>query len=169
MKKGVYILLFALMIPFLQSCDEEDDVIGIFTGKEWKLSGIFYDNGKPCYEYWSSAANPATAAESDYSRLLTKKEYFTLKFTGAESDGIASGNFTGKASNANLSGDWSVTSGSRELRMKRQTGSDNEILGRAFLSGINNSYKYSGDYNNLYIYFKEGASERYLAFHVNKE
>ena len=33
------LLMFSLL-PLLSGCDNEDDVIGIFTGKTWKLSRL---------------------------------------------------------------------------------------------------------------------------------
>ena len=33
------LLMFSLL-PLLSGCDNEDDVIGIFTGKPWKLSRL---------------------------------------------------------------------------------------------------------------------------------
>ena len=33
-------LLVLSLLPLLSSCDNEDDVIGIFTGKTWKLSRL---------------------------------------------------------------------------------------------------------------------------------
>ena len=33
-------LLMLSLLPLLSGCDNEDDVVGIFTGKTWKLSRL---------------------------------------------------------------------------------------------------------------------------------
>ncbi len=38
------LLMFSLL-PLLSGCDNEDDVIGIFTGKTWKLSRLTNKGG----------------------------------------------------------------------------------------------------------------------------
>lgn len=40
------LLMFSLL-PLLSGCDNEDDVIGIFTGKTWKLSRLTNKGSKP--------------------------------------------------------------------------------------------------------------------------
>lgn len=81
-------LLMLSLLPLLSGCDNEDDVVGIFTGKTWKLS-------------------------------------ISVKVTGsAESDALA----------------------------------------KAFISGLQNVYKYEGDANSLTLYFKDGPTTRVMGF-----
>lgn len=81
------LLMFSLL-PLLSGCDNEDDVIGIFTGKTWKLS-------------------------------------ISVKVTGA---------------------------------------AESDALAKAFISGLQNVYKYEGDANSLTLYFKDGPTTRVMGF-----
>lgn len=40
MKTYIQLLLIALFVPVLSACDQEDDVIDIFTGKTWYMTYI---------------------------------------------------------------------------------------------------------------------------------
>ena len=40
MKTYIQLLLVVLFLPVLSACDQEDDVIDIFTGKTWYMTYI---------------------------------------------------------------------------------------------------------------------------------
>ena len=40
MKTYIQLLLVALFVPVLSACEQEDDVIDIFTGKTWYMTYI---------------------------------------------------------------------------------------------------------------------------------
>ena len=55
------LLMFSLL-PLLSGCDNEDDVIGIFTGKPWKLSRLANKDSNRQFYSGSSADSPIKAA-----------------------------------------------------------------------------------------------------------
>ena len=72
-----HILPLLLLLPALSACNHTDDVIDIFTGKTWTLTGIFYDQGSNdwCMDYWNNEEAWETS-----SKLLSKAGHFTLPF-----------------------------------------------------------------------------------------
>ena len=47
MKTYIQLLLVVLFLPVLSACDQEDDVIDIFTGKTWYMTYIAVDDRPP--------------------------------------------------------------------------------------------------------------------------
>ncbi|WP_163217426.1 DUF4847 family protein [Bacteroides sp. 224] len=157
------ILLLSLALPFLGSCDDEDDVAGIFTGKTWKMTGI-YEKGSvkdPYKGYWSNEASFNASM-----KLLEEPGNFNIIFEGSVSDKTIKGLFTGRATNTNLSGNWAANGGNNSFFATPKETTDNDALGNAFIEGLRNAHKYEGDYDNLRIYFTIGSSERFILFHV---
>ncbi len=107
------LLMFSLL-PLLSGCDNEDDVIGIFTGKTWKLS-----------------------------RLTNKG-----------------------SNNSSVNGTWKAdgASGSLSISVKVTGAAESDALAKAFISGLQNVYKYEGDANSLTLYFKDGPTTRVMGF-----
>ncbi|KAA6346627.1 hypothetical protein EZS27_005872 [termite gut metagenome] len=165
-----YLPVFALLFPFFVGCNQTDDLKGIFMGKTWKLTEIRYDNGSLCRDYWVTASGgfDQEAFDSSYKQK-DARECFTLILSGVESDGKASGQYVGRATNVALSGNWSAGGESRTFQTSNQSvETDKDVLGRAFANAIKNAEFYSGDYNNLTIYFKESQVRKYLLMHVSK-
>ena len=96
------LLMFSLL-PLLSGCDNEDDVIGIFTGKTW---------------------------------------------------------------NSSVNGTWKAdgASGSLSISVKVTGAAESDALAKAFISGLQNVYKYEGDANSLTLYFKDGPTTRVMGF-----
>ena len=46
MKTYIQLLLVTLFVPVLSACDQEDDVIDIFTGKTWYMTYIAVEGQK---------------------------------------------------------------------------------------------------------------------------
>ena len=55
MKTYIQLLLVVLFLPVLSACDQEDDVIDIFTGKTWYMTYI-------AVAVLAASTNGATAA-----------------------------------------------------------------------------------------------------------
>jgi hypothetical protein len=90
-------------------------------------------------------------------------------FSGMEIDGKVNGQYTGRATNITISGNWYADGKSKTFQTSKQnTENDSDVLGRAFANAIRNAESYSGDYNNLTIYFKEGQVKKYLLMHILK-
>ena len=79
----------------------------------------------------------------------------------------ASGTLSGKATSASVNGDWSANGDNRELKItiKNGGGTDGDkYLGKAFMDGLKSAFKYGGDNKNLYIYYKEGQTVKFISF-----
>jgi hypothetical protein len=154
-----------LLLPLMSGCNNTDDVKKIFTQKNWKLSVIIYDSGsktEQCKDYWSSDKEFNTSNE-----LVTKSGTFTLRFEGNLVEGdMISGNVTGKAAGTDIQTTWSANGNTRKFSTGVKATTDTDILGTVFLRALSNATAYSGDENNLYIYFKEGQSKRFMLFRV---
>ncbi len=86
---------------------------------------------------------------------------------GAALDGSNSGGtFSGRATSVNTSGEWNANGENRELRLTiKNTGNDSDVyLGKAFIEGLKSAFKYGGDDKNLYIYYHEGATTKFISF-----
>lgn len=164
-------LLLLLFIPFLTACDRSDDLMGIFTGKTWKLTEVRYDNDKLYKEYWLSTDGKFNQDAYDNSiKLKAVKGNFTLVFTGIEVDQKLEGQYNGKATNETLSGNCYIDGKKKTFQTSNNKESnDNDILGKAFARAIANAESYEGDFNNLRIYFKEGQVKKYLLMHIERD
>lgn len=162
-----YILSLLLLLPVLSACDQTDDVIEIFTGKTWKLTGIYYKGGGNdwCMDYWS---NQSDKDASD--KLFEKAGNFTIRFTGVENGDEALGEYEGYVTNSAIKGKWTANGKNNSFGITGQgdpSGSE-DILGKAFINGLIKADKYEGDINNLRIYFedKDKKDRRFLMFYV---
>lgn len=155
--------LICLIISLLWACDSKDDTSGIFTGKTWKMTGIYQkkDVERVYKGYWDNEASYQASIEK-----LKVPTNFTINFEGMELEDAVSGKYNGRATSTNFSGNWTANSKNQGFSTSNQTGSDNDILGRAFLNGLKDAYKYDGDYFNLRIHFKLGNEEMFILFHV---
>jgi hypothetical protein len=168
--KFCYLSVFTLFFSFFVGCNQNDDLKGIFMGKTWKLTEIRYDNGDLCKDYWVTASGGFDQEAFDISyRQKAVRECFTLIFSGVESNGKARGQYVGKATSVALLGNWSANGESRTFQTSYQNmEADKDVLGKAFANAIKNAEFYSGDYDNLTIYFKEGQMRKSLLMHVLK-
>lgn len=158
------LFIMVIAILSLSSCNNEDDVIEIFTGKTWKLSYISEDGKNIMWNFWG---NNDIAYQSSMTALQNPSN-FTLDFNGTNLNGITGGSFNGKASSAVISGQWSADGGSNKLTISNVTPRTNTdadaYIGNAFLTGIRNAKRYGGDNSHLYIYYEEGQRTLVLNF-----
>lgn len=161
--KTKYLFFLALLFPLLSGCNDTDDVARIFLGKTWKLTNIM-EGSLPSNDYW----NGNEAAQAASIALIQEGDNCTIKFSGTITGNIIIGTTSGRATSTAFSGTWRVDGESRTFSSATSTTTDSDVLGKAFLDGLNNATSYSGDENNLYIYFKEGQKTKYLLFHVQK-
>lgn len=157
------LLLVLSLLPLLSGCNNEDDIIEIFTGKTWKLSRIT-DKGSNRQFYpglWQDAE-----AEKRSRELLKAKGNFTLNFEGSELNGELMGTrVNGRGAASEFNGTWSADGSSGELSIKvKVEGSESDALAKAFIFGLQNVYKYEGDANSLTLFFKDGSATRVMGF-----
>lgn len=159
--------LLLLLLPFtLGGCSDDDDVLEIFTGKTWKLSYISAEGNHKWIDLWGSNDD----AYQNSMKLLEAEGTFTLGFAGSETlESGAGGTLTGQGVNVKINGTWQADGESRKLTLTLQTsGSDSDVLGKAYLSGLKNAFRYEGDSKNLFIYYKEGQVTRFMGFKPTK-
>ena len=159
------LLMFSLL-PLLSGCDNEDDVIGIFTGKTWKLSRLT-NKGSNAQFYPNLWNNNEEEIKKSQDKLYNQKSTFTLNFEGTELDGELMGTtVNGQGINSSVNGTWKAdgASGSLSISVKVTGAAESDALAKAFISGLQNVYKYEGDANSLTLYFKDGPTTRVMGF-----
>ena len=164
--KTKHLLFLLLLFPLLSGCNNTDDLSSIFLGKTWKLTDILEKDLSSSSDYW----NGNQSAESTSRELVKQGDNCTITFNGTIAGNTINGKISGRATSTTFSGTWRADGESRTFSASATSPSvDSDVLGRAFLDGLNNkATSYSGDENNLYIYFKEGQKTKCLLFHVQK-
>ena len=165
--KYKYLLLLLLMLPFVSGCNDSDDVNGIFTGKVWKLTYITEKNEHKPYDFWGDKDK----YEQSIKNYINKEGAYTIKFEGETTDNVISGKFSGTLLSHSYTGTWSANGESNAFSASVK-GSESDPLGfsNKFVEGLNRATSYKGNYDNLFIYYKdEGGRELCLVFHVDKD
>lgn len=151
-----HIIPILLLLPMLSACNQEDDVIEIFTGKTWRLNFIIDSKGDNCTDsYFTNVTDAIWKASMD---KLSEGRNFTINFSGAEIDGDVIGTCDGWATTTAISGNWQANGKNNSFKITGQDGpGDNEdLLGKVFINALINAYKYEGDTaGNLTIYFED--------------
>lgn len=160
---GRWLLLLLAILPLAVGCNDEDDLQEIFTGKTWKLTFISRDDQNTQYDFWNG--NETTRQKS--MELLGRGDTYTLFFEMGAINQSTGGSFSGKAVSATVSGNWSADGkdNSFSFGQLRVSGTESDVLSQAFITALNTAYRYAGDTNNLYIYYKDGANTMRMAFH----
>lgn len=161
-----YLLLVLFMLPVFSGCNNEDDVVDIFTGRTWKLTFIAAEGSTKQFDFWNGNE---TARKSSMDALALKST-FILNFVGSDLSEFTGGQFTGQGIKAAITGDWKANGETNKLTVSgmRTTQSETDALAKAFITGLQNAIRYEGDNNNLYIYYKEGQTTKFLALHPHK-
>lgn len=133
-----YIYIFSLISVFLLSgCNNEDNVEGIFTGKDWKLA--FVDTGE----------GRLSAGQNVYLLTFTE-QLFSLT----------------TPSSAIISGNWVADGNSRSFvcsNVKISSGSiSSDTLAQRVKSYFEKAQSYEGDDNTIKIFTSEGT---YMQFY----
>ena len=157
-------MLLVTALHVLCGCNNEDDVVEIFTGKTWKLSKISAEGTNIQFNYWPNDNANGDAFKQSMD-LLRGSGNFTITFSGGEINGITGGTFNGRGVNATFSGKWQADGATHEMSMETNvSGMESNVLSKAFISGLQNVIRYEGDANNLFIYFKDGKNVKYMGF-----
>lgn len=158
-------LLVLSLLPLLSGCNNEDDLMEIFTGKTWKLSRLTNkDSNKQFYPgLWN---NDNDAMEESLKKLYNQSNTFTVTFEGTELDGELIGStVTGQGVSTQISGTWEADGKDHSFSVKiKVNGTESDALAKAFIAGLQNVYKYEGDANSLTLYFKDGQTTRVMGF-----
>lgn len=90
-----------------------------------------------------------------------------MNFEGSDVNGELMGTtVTGHGIHSNADGTWKADGKSQSLSLNvKINGSESDPLGKAFIAGLQNVYKYEGDANSLTLYFfKDGETTRVMGF-----
>jgi len=120
----------------------------------------------------TNADNTIVTIASTIDKSTPNKEgAYTIKFEGETTDNVISGKFSGTLLSHSYTGTWSANGESNAFSASVK-GSENDPLGfsNKFVEGLNRATSYKGNYDNLFIYYKdEGGRELCLVFHVDKD
>lgn len=148
-------LLCIALLPLVGSCNDEDDIVEIFTGKTWKMSRLT-DNEKNAPQFykgiWNSESERLKSME-----YLHREGNFTMTFEGSEINGEIDGTqVVIRGIQSTMTGTWNANGkdNTLKLHLKKTEGSETDPLAKAFMTAIKNVYKYEGDVNQLTLYYK---------------
>lgn len=165
LKHIICALLMLATLPLLSGCNDEDDVVNIFVGKTWKLSYIAAEGSNKQFDFW----NGNEAAREKSLKALGETGNYVLNFVGSDMTNTTGGAFTGKAISALVDGKWTADGKTNTLKLSTKiTGTESDLLAKAFLSGLQNAVSYKGDINNLFIYYKQGQTTLFMGFKPQK-
>ncbi|MBO7418110.1 MAG: DUF4847 family protein [Bacteroidaceae bacterium] len=166
MKKNLLYSLIAwlilLTLPMMSGCSREDDVKIIFTGKVWKMSYIFREgNAKAYVNFWYDDRE----AEAASIALQKADGNYEIEFTGAKIEGLFQGAISAKGVATTVSGNWRADGDKQTLSTYSMnwSGEEDDTLAKQFQKGLNNAFKYTGDANALYIYYRDGEVTNVMA------
>lgn len=162
-----FLLLLFSLLPILSGCNNEDDVIEIFTGKTWKLSRL--TNKDSSAQFYPGLWQDEKAAENS-KEALKAGDNFTLIFEGSKLNGELMGaRISGQGIRSGFDGSWSADGKSQSLTLNPEIkGSESDALAKAFINGLKAVYKYEGDANSLTLYFKDGNVTRVMGFSLKR-
>lgn len=138
MKKRAIILLAVLQLCLLCGCNNEDDVEGILTGHDWKLSYLVYNS----------------------LRTSAGSKIYTLSFTNSS--------FTlTTPSSSTITGNWKADGESRTFKcsnVKISSGSlSGDSIARKAKIIMENAASYEGDSNTILI--KDAGGSNFVQFY----
>lgn len=162
-RNTAYVLLLLALLPILSGCNNEDDVIEIFTKNTWKLSRLTTKDSSVRFlsNLWNNEKDYNTSMDA-----LAQENYFTINFSGTELNGEIMGTtLDGRGIKATFTGTWSVDGKTNELRIAlKVSGSETDPLAKEFINGLQKVYKYEGDSNSLTLYFDDGQRTKVIGF-----
>lgn len=161
MRKSVIFALFCLL-PLLMACSNSDDVTDIFVAKTWRLNMIT-SGGKNQTWY-----NFTDVTEENFQAYADHTKEFTMTFSGIETDNIISGTFSGSGSLA-AGGKWSANGKNGTFTTSEVYGDASDatdVIAQKILYGLQHAKSYSGDVNNLYIYFDYNGETLQMSFGI---
>lgn len=143
-----FILYMLIALPFLGSCNNEDDVEEIFASGTWYVVDFFgkanWDkrNGEPKYNAMAHNPNKAIAAEGKKALGIIHSFNITFK---------ADGTFTGNIQNGGIEGKWQADGKDRTVNINFTKTPSSTNYNNEFIEALNNAIFYQGDSNALLL------------------
>ena len=165
--KFKFVALFMFMLPFIVSCNDEDDINAIFVGQTWYL-GNFYtiSNWKD-----DNKGNPVYLVNTDEGKQVLN--LINNNGTGSFYISFQEKTFTAKGANNTFSGTWQADGKKITLTMDITSGSapaGSDLpsrMSRDFYNNIKNAQFYLG--NIYYLKFFPEDKKSYIQFSKNRK
>lgn len=159
--------LLCLLFPLwalLGGCNNEDDLIEIFTGKTWKLARLTTEGSKAPFlaDLWSGDKEYQNSINA-----LQQENTFTLTFEGNEVNGELMGTRVAiRGVRVNIpEATWTADGKNQSLTISGKANTtESDPLAKEFIKGVLNVYKYEGDSGTLTLYYKDGQATKVLGF-----
>lgn len=142
------ILYILMLLPFLWSCNNEDDVEEIFASGTWHVVDFYgkanWDkrNGEPKYN--AMAHNPDKTIAAEGRKALDIIHGFNITFK-------ADGTFTGSIQNGTIEGTWQADGKDRTVNINFTKTPSSTSYNNEFIEALNNAIFYQGDSNVLLL------------------
>ena len=158
--KALLALPMLLLLTLNTACSEEDDYIQILIGKTWKMSRLTTKGSSTQFAMeWDTEEEQETSLS-----YVSVSSYYTITFSGAEIDGELVGNDVRiRGVDCTATGTWTADGNTYAMSFDLSlSGTESDPLAAQFINGIQNVYSYSGDDNNLNLYFKDDDGNTYV-------
>lgn len=158
------LLLLLACLPLWSSCNNEDDVIEIFTGKTWKLTRLTTQGSSA--RFLPGLWNNETAYNKSIESLNQTGNYI-LNFDGIELNGeLTNATVNGRGINRTVDGTWQVDGAKKTLTINvRGSGvAETDPLAKEFINGLSKISRYDGDSQSLTLYYEEGQVTKIMGF-----
>lgn len=158
------ILYILMLLPFLWSYNNEDDVEEIFASGTWHVVDFYgkanWDkrNGEPKYN--AMAHNPDKTIATEGRKALDIIHGFNITFK-------ADGTFTGSIQNGTIEGTWQADGKDRTVNINFTKTPSSTSYNNEFIEALNNAIFYQGD-SNVLLLAPEGK-KTYIQFAHNKQ
>ena len=150
------------LLPLFGGCETEDELVPMLVGKTWKMSRLTTKGSDKqfCLE-WDT--------DEDYEismAYFAVSSYYTLSFDGAIIDDELVGNEVAvRGVDCSATGTWYGDGETKAMSFDLTlSGSESDPLAALFIEGLQNVYSYSGDTNNLNLYFKDESHTYVIGF-----
>lgn len=155
-------LLIVALVPLFAGCETEDELVPMLVGKTWKMSRLTTKGSDKqfCLE-WDT--------DEDYQTSMAYfavSSYYVISFDGAIIDDELVGNEVSlRGVDCSATGTWYGDGSTHEMSFDLSlSGTETDPLAVLFIEGLQSVYSYSGDTNNLNLYFKDGTTTYVIGF-----
>lgn len=156
-------ILLAAVLTFT-ACNNEDDVMEIFTGKTWKLTRLTTEGSS--IRFLAGLWDNENSYNNSMERLNSAGNYILNFYGDTQSSELIEPTFNANGISARITnGTWKADGISKDLTLNGNiTGSESDPLAKEFMKGLLLVYKYEGDNRTLTLYYKDGQINKIMGF-----